>query len=769
MTTQVLIVHDKNEEHLAEKLAEPLRDAGYQVVHQGTIMVGQSREEEVSKVLGTGAPLVLCGTVRAVGTQGARRVINAARQYSGVRVFIVQMEEEADVNSLAYDEIVALYWQDSVKAIRDLVASLQKYYPSHPASDKTLFNFDIERRYRELTLKACDIIDLVNLPENDRDIVTKRLELRRLYVALRVQVEVPFGSEVINLLPEPIEKRWNALCHEKPYEGSPINKPEDYLHRIPIGQRLSETKRLVVLGDPGAGKTTIIRWIATAYLLRLKQDSAWKDLPDIATLPDVDWLPVVIRCRDLDQTCLTGSLDDILCLVLRKIEMRENEYTTFRTTLSEKLSKGQVLLLLDGLDEIPEPAARTRFCKQIEQISIAYPNATIIATSRIVGYREMGYRIGQGFEHVTVTDLSQEDKDDFARRWCEVTELPERWEKAAEELIQDIHSTERIERLTGNPMLLTTMALVKRKMGKILTHRADLYNNAVEVLLNWRREIDEPIDDHEAFPQLEYIAYTMCDRNVPQLREDEIINLFEQMREEYPQIHAVKKHSPEDFLQLLERRTGILVKAGYVRHNGRPVPVYEFRHLTFQEYLAGLALLAGRFPRRVRSNNLADNVAPLAGRTSEVQNNFGGKEVVVTEHWREALRLCVTTCNDDDADRMLMAILKPLAGEDAELTARPRAVLAALCLADEPNTSDPIVLIALKEFARQINETDGCQYMSSLDAAVKELAKSSWAEMLRFSLEEEFQKRDAEIQERISSLCAMIQQTCNPIHTLNFS
>jgi hypothetical protein len=79
----------------------------------------------------------------------------------------------------------------------------------------------------------------------------------------------------------------------------------------------------------------------------------------------------------------------------------------------------------------------------------------------------MGYRIHAGFEHLTVAELSRQDKDDFARRWCNLTEPIERRETAAEELIRDIHSRDRIERLTGNPMLLTTMALIKRKIGRL--------------------------------------------------------------------------------------------------------------------------------------------------------------------------------------------------------------------------------------------------------------------------------------------------------------
>ena len=62
-TWTVLIAHAKGEEPFAEILAQPLREIGYEVVHQGTVLVGESVVEETSKTLSLGGPVVLCGTV----------------------------------------------------------------------------------------------------------------------------------------------------------------------------------------------------------------------------------------------------------------------------------------------------------------------------------------------------------------------------------------------------------------------------------------------------------------------------------------------------------------------------------------------------------------------------------------------------------------------------------------------------------------------------------------------------------------------------------
>jgi len=655
--------------------------------------------------------------------------------------------------------------EDLTEQEPDTSASSIAAYGIAPADTRRLQA--AEQRYRDLLLDTSDIINLANMPEQDRHIAQRQLELRRLYVPLRVWVEVGISQEKDEL--DQTDKLWESLEQRRATSLRGPLKEElerDKRKRYPIGERLEKARRLVVLGDPGSGKTTLTRWIATAFLLRLKNDLDFKELPDVATLPDVDWLPIIVRCRDLDGTCLGGSLDDILKHTLRKAELSDDEATDVHELLRLRLQEGNALLMLDGLDEITDSAARACFCHQLEQIVRAFPAAPIIATSRIVGYREMGYKLGQDFEHLTLADLTTEEKDDFARRWCALTELPERRTTATEELIHDIHSADRIERLTGNPMLLTTMALVKRKIGKLPNRRAELYWEAVQVLLNWRREVDEPLDSREAIPQLEYLAYAMCDQGVQQMRQDEILNMFAHMREDYPNVHAVRNRSPEDFLKRLESRTGILVEAGRVPHLGMQVPVYEFRHLTFQEYLAARALVDGRFPNRNPKHSLAENVAPLASRTTESANTrHGFKEASVVENWLEALRLCTAICNDDDVDDVLHAILTPQDG-DPSSTVRARTILAALCLADEPNASEQIAEQVFLLLVQQVGNMDGGGIVkSNLDAVVIELSRTHWADALRAALLDELHICKLDIRSNVGSLIGMSGESTTPMET----
>jgi len=129
-TQTVYIVCAEGDEKLAEKLlAEPLRKAGYEVTHAGTVMVGESLVGEAQKALELGSPIVLCATAKAVGSKWARRIVNAGHTGGLIRVFVVQMEGQADVEYMSLKAKVATYCDDPAEALHDLLDALKKHFP----------------------------------------------------------------------------------------------------------------------------------------------------------------------------------------------------------------------------------------------------------------------------------------------------------------------------------------------------------------------------------------------------------------------------------------------------------------------------------------------------------------------------------------------------------------------------------------------------------------------------------------------------------------
>ena len=621
--------------------------------------------------------------------------------------------------------------------------------------------------YCEKSLDAWDIVDLSNLPEPDIELATQKLLLRQLYMPLRITVKSAIRMEGDDDALTNLEER-REIRHRREAGHlfrNELDVPRRNESRSPVGECLNASRRLVVLGDPGGGKTTLLRWMATAYLLRNKGDDAFSKMPDTQTLPDRRWIPVLIRCRDLGDEDLCRSFTDFLTQHLRKTELLPETANVMCAVILDRIARGEVLLLVDGLDEITNPQVRMMFCQELERTAARYPKASIMVTSRIVGYRDMPYRMGSDFEHGIIAELDRGDKDLFAQRWVEVTEQHQTAAekvKRAKELLEALHSNDRIERLTGNPMLLTTLALVKRKVSKLPNRRTKLYAEAVSVLLNWNPSCYEAIEEDEAMPQLEYLAYEMCKRGVQRLTDDEVLDLLEKLRTEYPNIRVVRRREPYVFLERLEARSSILIKSGSIwqKNKTQDTRVWEFRHLTFQEYLAARALLDGRYPGRDKTKSLAEQVAPLASPVEEVKRNpkYPEPEIEVPESWRETLRLLAANCKDDDVDDVLRAILNPLAGEDANTMGRPRAVLAALCMADEPNVSGDVAQEVLFAFANYVGAQDGNgPVRTSLDAAAIELGNSIWRSDLKVCLMQQYFRRSPAARRHPGGLWVMVE------------
>jgi hypothetical protein len=277
MKTKILIAHASGEEEIAEKLAVPLRDAGYDVAHKGTVLVGDSVVAEASKLLSIGTPVVLCATVRAMGTKWARQLANAARH--NTRLFVVQMEQEAAVEAIGDSEIIALHWQDGNKAISDLLKSLRTYYPVEADEDKsdlTLSQFDFAGL--AMSLPICDEELQFRTIENNSNSDTRMLPIPLMgsfiiapdaFVELQRQINDHLSRVHLYL------KKQHARCwaeveswtRTKSFSGNESDKARRY--RSVFAKLCREEPQpsynVVLVGPTGNGKTTLLNQLRNLY------------------------------------------------------------------------------------------------------------------------------------------------------------------------------------------------------------------------------------------------------------------------------------------------------------------------------------------------------------------------------------------------------------------------------------------------------------------------------------------------------------------------
>ena len=234
-----------------------------------------------------------------------------------------------------------------------------------------------------------------------------------------------------------------------------------------VTKPVNPIKQVVILGDPGAGKSSLLQYIALIW--------AERPLRDLSLYP----IPLLLELRIYARDKQAGKCQDILSFIHGgNITCRLNQQQ-----LHEKLRSGQAVALFDGIDEIFDPVLREEVVTDIHRFSNDYAKAQVIVTSRWLGYKAQRLR-DAGFRHFMLQDLEIEQIQDFLERWHELTftdqaDKVRKWER----LQRAITDSKSIRELAGNPLLLTMMAILNRNQ-ELPRDRPELYNQASRVLLH---------------------------------------------------------------------------------------------------------------------------------------------------------------------------------------------------------------------------------------------------------------------------------------------
>jgi predicted NACHT family NTPase len=133
----------------------------------------------------------------------------------------------------------------------------------------------------------------------------------------------------------------------------------------------SPVQKVVILGDPGAGKSSLLQYLALI----------WAELPirDLVVPPT----PLLVELRTYARDRQAGKCKDILTFLHGgNITCRLD-----RLQLHDKLKAGHAIALFDGIDEVFDPALRDEVVTDIHRFTNDYPQVRVIATSRWLGYK----------------------------------------------------------------------------------------------------------------------------------------------------------------------------------------------------------------------------------------------------------------------------------------------------------------------------------------------------------------------------------------------
>ncbi|WP_110519336.1 NACHT domain-containing protein [Herpetosiphon llansteffanensis] len=412
---------------------------------------------------------------------------------------------------------------------------------------------------------------------------------------------------------------------------------ESHGHSISAIKAINQTHVTMLLGAPGAGKSTVVNYLCE----RLAHAWLVPDAPVLTTTLS-DWtqgrrVPVRLILREwaafVDQRPAAndplGDLKDYLA-----DQCARWQCTAALSLLWAMLHNGQAVLIADGLDEVvgtPLP----RLMQSLTKARTTWQTTRIVITCRVLDYQEEPQRQLAGAQVKTLAPLTDDQIQQFVTAWYSEYVLqrgmfPDEQNARAQRLQQAIITRVELGRLATSPLLLTIMAIVHAGRGFLPESEALLYKECLEILLvRWRQTDATRVDllDRleipgfgrkqlfDALARLGFLAHDQVQRDTTSdapadLRQYDVLVSLAESLSAYVRNEEDQHKAALTILYALKRGNGVLLQRG--------PQIFAFPHRTFQEFLAGYHL-AGLV-----------NKKPLVyERASQI-------------HWHNALRLMVS-------------------------------------------------------------------------------------------------------------------------------
>ncbi len=439
-------------------------------------------------------------------------------------------------------------------------------------------------------------------------------------------------------------------------------------------------ERLVLTGSPGSGKSTFVNYLALCLAVgSLPVEARPFSLEPDTYLPGWParfWpLPVRVVLRDFARQLPIDASRATADLLWRYIQIQLAPLE-FGPLLQEALLAGQALVILDGLDEVPEGSAeqpvspRRLALEAVADFTRHFPRARYLVTCRHASY--VSPWTLHEFEEAPLAEFDEAKRDRFCKLWY--AELARRGQLDARQVSAKMGGLQRairrpdLARMAGNPLLLTVMALVHAREPELPEARALLYDKCVDVLL-WlweRRKADEahPVDllalleagqvDRTFFVRtLDRLAYEVHAEGGTQEGEADI--RASALIARFSSLHPTRDLNwARDVVTFIRERAGLLVE----RRSDEVDPVLAFPHRTFQEYLAACWLTEGE--------DTAAKAAELARQGDhwwEVVKLAAGRLLYVERKMTQPLLLLDFLCPEQPDDDAACWYLSELAGE----------------------------------------------------------------------------------------------------------
>lgn len=363
--------------------------------------------------------------------------------------------------------------------------------------------------------------------------------------------------------------------------------PDGMMPRDVLLQEALKEHRLLIKGDPGAGKTTFLRFLSFTLCQRwLGEEPSLSAAP--VFWPEPPPLPLLIKPAVLMEYIrqhkgkgegfpVEDDSPEWLVLFIEKMGV-ENNWGLSADAIREKLKEGNCLILIDGLDEAPDVSIREKVLSLATRTINAYNECKVVVTTRPIALTDT--RLPSGFAEVQIAPLDDQSIDVFLSRWCKAlyADAPEKSECLFDELKKAINARSAIHLMARTPVMLTALAVVYWNEQRLPEQRAKLYKSIITWLLRSREKKPGRLSADRCRLHLEELAFKMFIHPEGRKRQVGLRWAAETIAYQFdPKDKERGTMEAEAFLR------AEMVDSGIIVERQRQV---EFWHLSFQEYLA---------------------------------------------------------------------------------------------------------------------------------------------------------------------------------------
>lgn len=289
---------------------------------------------------------------------------------------------------------------------------------------------------------------------------------------------------------------------------------------ISAAKLLAAKPRQFILGDPGIGKTTFLHWLAIS-LAHHRSNYVQQAMGPL--------LPILLRVRDFRAFLTVPNNTEQFLTNLRNYLGSLGELLDL-DKLTETMANGQVLLLVDGLDEIGKQEM-LNLGQTLATLFSQYPSCRCIMTARVVGFDasllwpfanidknqpldlhelneadEFDIQAKDGlnaklanpnrlkrkaeesqlhdFGLYYIQPLNNEQRLQFSQKWCKIyVKTSDAQAQFIDDLQAAFSGNRALNHLARTPVLLNMICFIQQRRGRLPNGRAELYQKIIETYL----------------------------------------------------------------------------------------------------------------------------------------------------------------------------------------------------------------------------------------------------------------------------------------------